>query len=702
MKTKTRLSIVFLIAFALNLTGQGIIIDHNCTDVTSIPSDIIDSIKTNCKFEWAATSHGHQVLTGLKLVETEIPNLDVTVGDGETGYANGGYLPDPNGTFCVMDGVIQYFSNCKCCLGIAPNGYWQGANADLSMEKTLVQCDPGINISGWGWCTELNTWTASQVQEYFTEMEDLEMQYPDVQFIYSTGTTEYVGDDGYNRWIRNNQIRQYCIQNNKFLFDFADIECWSNGQFNYYVYNNDTVPLRHPDYNANTYHHTNALNCKNKGKAVWYMMALLCGWQNNNTNNPPQIDDQSFNVDENSPNVTIVGTVIATDPDAGQALTYSIINGNTDNAFQINSSSGELTVDNSSALDFETTPIFNLTIQVMDNGQGNLIDQAVVTVNLNDVNENPNIDDQAFNVDENSTNGTIAGTVIASDPDNGQTLTFTILSGNTDNAFQLYASSGELTVQNSAALNFETNPIFNLMVQVEDNGQGNLTDQATITINLTDLNEPPVIEPQDMSINLDAFFIFGDINNNIHSIGLVDAYDPDAGQSVSFSIVAGNGKEVWELDEFTGEILMVNPYRLNFIENFSYPLLIEVKDNSSQQLTSTAVVTIHVQLINLSEYFENFGLMYEETSMNSSGNLICKIYPNPSSNMITVDLENIAEGVVNFSVVNLNGEIVMEKDVLSGGDELKEDIDISKLSNGMYFINIQIGETVLYDRFIKL
>ena len=600
MKTKTRLSIVFLIAFALNLTGQGIIIDHNCTDVTSIPSDIIDSIKTNCKFEWAATSHGHQVLTGLKLVETEIPNLDVTVGDGETGYANGGYLPDPNGTFCVMDGIIQYFSNCKCCLGIAPNGYWQGANADLSMQKTLVQCDPGINISGWGWCTELNTWTASQVQEYFTEMEDLEMQYPDVQFIYSTGTTEYVGDDGYNRWLRNNQIRQYCIQNNKILFDFADIECWSNGQFNYYVYNNDTVPLRHPDYNANTYHHTNALNCKNKGKAVWYMMALLSGWQTNNNNNPPQIEDQSFNVDENS------------------------------------------------------------------------------------------------------TNGTIVGTVVATDPDNGQTLTFTILSGNTDNAFQLYASSGELTVQNSAALNFEINPIFNLMVQVEDNGQGNLTDQATITINLTDLNEPPVIEPQDMSINLDAFFIFGDINNNIHSIGLVDAYDPDAGQSVSFSIVAGNGKEVWELDEFTGEILMVNPYRLNFIENFSYPLLIEVKDNSSQQLTSTAVVTIHVQLINLSEYFENFGLMYEETSMNSSGNLICKIYPNPSSNKITVDLENITEGVVNFSVVNLNGKIVMKKDVLSGGDELKEDLDISKLSNGMYFINIQIGETVLYDRFIKL
>lgn len=29
-----------------------------------------------------------------------------------------------------------------------------------------------------------------------------------------------------NTFLRNEQIRQYCMQNNKILFDFADIESW--------------------------------------------------------------------------------------------------------------------------------------------------------------------------------------------------------------------------------------------------------------------------------------------------------------------------------------------------------------------------------------------------------------------------------------------------------------------------------------------
>ena len=66
-------------------------------------------------------------------------------------------------------------------------------------------------------------------------------------------------------------------------------------------------------------------------------------------------------------------------------------------------------MDNSSALDFESTPVFNLNIQVMDNGQGNLTDQATVTVNLFDINEDPIIEDQTLSVDENAANGQQVG-----------------------------------------------------------------------------------------------------------------------------------------------------------------------------------------------------------------------------------------------------------------------------------------------------
>ncbi|HEY3488034.1 MAG TPA: cadherin repeat domain-containing protein, partial [Gammaproteobacteria bacterium] len=51
-------------------------------------------------------------------------------------------------------------------------------------------------------------------------------------------------------------------------------------------------------------------------------------------------------------------------------------------AFAINASSGAITVANSVAVDFETTPSFALTIEVSD---GALTDTATVTVNLNNL-----------------------------------------------------------------------------------------------------------------------------------------------------------------------------------------------------------------------------------------------------------------------------------------------------------------------------
>jgi predicted outer membrane repeat protein len=68
-------------------------------------------------------------------------------------------------------------------------------------------------------------------------------------------------------------------------------------------------------------------------------------------------------------------------------LTYAIIGGNTGGAFAINAVSGEITVVNSAALDYETNPSFGLTVQVTDNL--GLSDTATITINLGAVNEGP-------------------------------------------------------------------------------------------------------------------------------------------------------------------------------------------------------------------------------------------------------------------------------------------------------------------------
>jgi len=205
-------------------------------------------------------------------------------------------------------------------------------------------------------------------------------------------------------------------------------------------------------------------------------------------NQSPKILNQSFPINENSVNGTNAGVVVATDPDAGQTRTFSIVSGNTSGAFNINALTGVITVVNSTALNFEITPSFALVVKVQDNGAPSLSSQATITINLLNVNENPSINNQTFNTIANSANGTVVGSVVASDPDAAQTLTYSILSGNINNAFSINATTGVLTVKTSSSLKYQTSPSFLLVVKVMDNGTINLSSQATITVNLIDNN----------------------------------------------------------------------------------------------------------------------------------------------------------------------------------------------------------------------
>ena len=202
-------------------------------------------------------------------------------------------------------------------------------------------------------------------------------------------------------------------------------------------------------------------------------------------NQNPVVDDQSFTIAENSANGTVVGTIVATDPNVGQALSYAL----TGTAFAVNPTTGQITVADSALLNFETTPSFVLTATVTDNGTPTLNDTAVITINLSDVNEAPVVNDQTFTIAENSANGTVVGTIVSTDPDAGQTRSYAVTGGTGQTAFLVNATTGQITVADSTLLDFETTPSFILNVTVTDSGSPQLSDTAVITINLTDVAE---------------------------------------------------------------------------------------------------------------------------------------------------------------------------------------------------------------------
>lgn len=99
----------------------------------------------------------------------------------------------------------------------------------------------------------------------------------------------------------------------------------------------------------------------------------------------PVANDATFSIVENSAVGTSVGSVVATDTNSGDTLSYAITAGNDLGGFLIDSSTGEITT--AVELDYETSAQYVLTITVSDNGTPVMSDTASVTIDVTDVAE---------------------------------------------------------------------------------------------------------------------------------------------------------------------------------------------------------------------------------------------------------------------------------------------------------------------------
>ena len=143
-----------------------------------------------------------------------------------------------------------------------------------------------------------------------------------------------------------------------------------------------------------------------------------------------------------------------------------------------------------------------------------------------------------FSIAENSPTATAVGTVTATDPDVGQSLTFAANGNGTGASLFDMSTTGQITVRSGAVLNFEGTNSFTFGVQVSDNGSPVQTTSTNVTITLTNVNEAPVFPASAITRSVVA----GSASGTATVGGAVAATDPDAGDSVaSYQIVGGNG-----------------------------------------------------------------------------------------------------------------------------------------------------------------
>ncbi len=271
-------------------------IGHAEADLTAIPEDAIQQAKDTLHIAYQHTSHGSQLITGLNSLAS-YPDYGDRYAMSDSGEGDALDLDD-NGIPADVSDLSQGDSEDEN--GDTPWAVGTRALLDDSANDH-------INVVMWSWCS-IN---GHDAQRYVDNMEKLIEEYPDVTFVFMTGHAEGTGEDMTENGVHyNNQlIREHCRENERWLFDFADIEAFDpDGE--YYLDANMNDALSYGDGHnwgsewiaANPEHdyskltmgtdgfdgtqgcaHSDSpaeanINCVLKGVGAWHLFARIAGW----------------------------------------------------------------------------------------------------------------------------------------------------------------------------------------------------------------------------------------------------------------------------------------------------------------------------------------------------------------------------------------------------------------------------------------
>ena len=355
-------------------------------------------------------------------------------------------------------------------------------------------------------------------------------------------------------------------------------------------------------------------------------------------------DEYVFTLVENedgSSTAVVLGSVQATDADAGDTLTYSIASGNGSGAFAIDQATGELTYLGDGE-DFESGPE-SLSITVRATDTNNEYAETQVSVVIGDANDPPEFEGTSIELQlEENAPGNEApvsvGSVNAFDADSGDALSYEILGGN--NLFEIDADSGAITYV-GAGEDYESG-VSRHEFTVRATDTSGASAQVAVTVALVDVNDPPFFETlkyfpgfeENASGDVQGAYLRG-----------IEAIDPDAGDTLSYEIVGGH--DLFEIDASSAVITYLGAGEDYESGASWYEFTVRATDTSG----ASADVPVRASVIDVNEPPE-----FEETSIE------LLLEENAAGDMTPVGL-----GMVNAFDVDAGDHLSYE---ISGGSNL--------------------------------
>jgi subtilisin-like proprotein convertase family protein len=299
---------------------------------------------------------------------------------------------------------------------------------------------------------------------------------------------------------------------------------------------------------------------------------------------PTNLTLSSTSVVENSPVDTLVGTLSTVDSNANDFFVYSLASGvgSDDNAkFRI---VGNQLLTNA-PIDFEITPVLLVRIRTTDSG--GLVFERAFTINVTNLNEpGSSLTLSGSTLPENALPGYLVGTLGSDDPDGNDAIDFRFVNSGTQTDNGLFRIVGNRL---ESAVTFDKEARSNYSIRIRGSDRFGLAVEQVFVINVTDMNE----SPSDISLSNDL------LTEGLPAgavVGTFAGVDPDVGDSLVFSLVAGTGST--DNAKFA---IVGNQLRSASLLDFETQRLLSIRVRATDALGLTFEKTFVIALLNINE-----------------------------------------------------------------------------------------------------
>jgi hypothetical protein len=313
---------------AVYVASETIIADHTVVDLyDTIPQYWIDEVKKKI-VNIPGESHGRGYMYGLESLEAQDSRFAVEVtwtgapeadtdqhlravrthwtgssweatGGEEDFYTNIDAINMMNNYLSYMDSNGNTIDNFG--FGWCWDMTWlNGLGGEIDPEYNVHWA--GASIGGpegnlrWGLDDGDTALTGNSVNlhTYLDAVENYNLNNPQTNTFFTTGPVDgYAGESGYQRYLKQQEIRNYVNENGGILFDYGDILSWNEAGQEYTISWTDTLSNVHtfqmadPSYTTESYDggdggcHITEEACVRVAKALWWMLAREAGWDGN-------------------------------------------------------------------------------------------------------------------------------------------------------------------------------------------------------------------------------------------------------------------------------------------------------------------------------------------------------------------------------------------------------------------------------------